>query len=61
TLEVLERVWAEDNREAAVAAEKQRLGLTSSPPATTFCGAEHKQAFRWRKLMSRTDGEYIVV
>jgi len=61
TLEVLERVWAEDDREAAQAAEKRRCGLMFESPVTIFCGAEHKQAFRWRKVMNRTDGEYIVV
>lgn len=45
-LEVLEKVWREMDREA------------TSSSVSRGCGA---QAFRWRKAMSRVDGEYIVI
>ncbi|KAF1991420.1 hypothetical protein K402DRAFT_322267 [Aulographum hederae CBS 113979] len=55
-LEVLERVWAEDDFGGAGGdggfVRRGTLGEAGS------CA---KQAFRWRKAMSRADGEYVVV
>ncbi|KAF2036156.1 hypothetical protein EK21DRAFT_53023 [Setomelanomma holmii] len=54
-LEVLERVWREDDEWVANGgdgdAQMHRLGPFGSL----------QQAFRWRKAMNRVDGEYIVI
>jgi hypothetical protein len=50
-LEVLEKVWQEDDERGNMDAQPQRQG---------FFGAQH-QAFRWRRAMDRVDGEYIMI
>ena len=55
-LEVLERVWAEDDAGESLMFVK---GVDSSQ--TPMLSALGGQAFRWRKAMVRTDGEYLVV
>jgi hypothetical protein len=50
-LEVLEKVWQEDD---------ERGGDEAQPQWQGFFGAQ-QQAFRWRKAMDRIDGEYIVI
>jgi hypothetical protein len=49
-LEVLEKVWREDDERADGQAAKQAHG-----------GMLGTQAFRWRKAMDRVDGEYIML
>ncbi|KAF2463498.1 uncharacterized protein BDR25DRAFT_108972 [Lindgomyces ingoldianus] len=52
-LEVLEKVWQEDDERGERGWEAEYNGLDS------FGGQQ--QAFRWRKAMDRVDGEYIVI
>lgn len=49
-LEVLEKVWREDDERADGQAARQACG-----------NALGTQAFRWRKAMDRVDGEYIML
>jgi len=49
-LEVLEKVWQEDD---------ERCGEAMSPGQGPFDAQQ--QAFRWRRAMNRVDGEYIVI
>ncbi|EON64733.1 hypothetical protein W97_03966 [Coniosporium apollinis CBS 100218] len=46
-LEVLERTWREDD--------------VGGPALYDYGTRRNRQAFRWRKAMDRTDGEYIVI
>lgn len=55
-LEVLERVWAEDDAGEGLMFVKGPDG-TQAPMLSSLGG----QAFRWRRAMVRVDGEYIVV
>jgi hypothetical protein len=57
-LEVLERVWAEDD--AGEGWEFIKVG-ESPGPSTPMLSSLGAQAFRWRRAMVRQDGEYIVV
>ena len=50
-LEVLEKVWSEDDERVEREAQHSGQGVF---------GAQ-QQAFRWRKAMDRVDGEYIVI
>lgn len=50
-LEVLEKVWQEDDERGESEAQHPRQGIF---------GAQ-QQAFRWRRAMDRIDGEYIVI
>lgn len=55
-LEVLERVWAEDDAGEGTGFGSNENGL--DVPMLSALGA---QAFRWRRAMVRVDGEYIVL
>ena len=55
-LEVLERVWAEDDTGEGMVFVKGADGVEA--PILSSLGG---QAFRWRRAMFRVDGEYIVV
>jgi hypothetical protein len=57
-LEVLERVWREDDD--WVANHGSGDAHMQSPPKQGPFGTL-QQAFRWRKAMNRVDGEYIVI
>lgn len=52
-LEVLERVWSEDDEWADIG------DLAMPRTARPFSSIQHP--FRWRKAMDRVDGEYIVI
>ncbi|KAF2400233.1 hypothetical protein EJ06DRAFT_422051 [Trichodelitschia bisporula] len=56
-LEVLERVWAEDDAGEAWEFVKVSDSCASVPMLSSLGG----QAFRWRRAMCRAEGEYIVV
>ena len=55
-LEVLERVWAEDDTGEGAGFSSYGDGLEI--PMLSALGT---QAFRWRRAMVRADGEYIVL
>lgn len=58
-LEVLERVWSEDDDWVADEGSNGDV-LMHAPPRPGPFGTL-QQAFRWRKAMNRVDGEYIVI
>jgi hypothetical protein len=58
-LEVLERVWSEDD--AGESWEFVKFGEEASMQAVPMMTSMGGQAFRWRKAMLRVGGEYIVV
>jgi hypothetical protein len=57
-LEVLERVWQEDDDWAATDGNGDMPVHTPQRPGPF---GSLQQAFRWRKAMNRVDGEYIVI
>ena len=57
-LEVLERVWREDDDWAAIDGSGD-VPMQAPPGPGPF--GTLQQAFRWRKAMNRVDGEYIVI
>jgi hypothetical protein len=61
-LEVLEKVWQDQDDEAAGADETLSMSFESllGPGQGSFDSAQ-QQAFRWRRAMDRVDGEYIVI
>jgi hypothetical protein len=56
-LEILERVWAEDDAGDGWEFVKSGEAVEAAPMLSALGG----QAFKWRRAMSRTNGEYIVV
>lgn len=65
-LEVLEKVWQDDDNSLLVGDDERSLSLQSHswPPTSdgsTGATSQPQQAFRWRKAMDRVDGEYIII
>ncbi|KAF2839658.1 hypothetical protein M501DRAFT_932509 [Patellaria atrata CBS 101060] len=62
-LEVLERVWTEDDARATGIEIKGEDNTKTISPSNNFTSdiGRCRQAFRWRKAMDRTDGEYILI
>ncbi|KAK8258252.1 fungal-specific transcription factor domain-containing protein [Phyllosticta capitalensis] len=56
-LEVLERVWSREDREM----EFPGAGVDRAVEPALKAEGEDRQAFRWRRAMERTDGEYMLV
>ncbi|KAL1585611.1 hypothetical protein WHR41_05993 [Cladosporium halotolerans] len=56
-LEVLERVWMDEDVRLGPEMEIHARRRDSEPPM----GCRGRQAFRWRRAMDRVDGEYIMI
>lgn len=61
-LEVLERVWQDDDNSLLVGDDERTLQSQSWPGSSgAVPQSQPQQAFRWRKAMDRVDGEYIII